>query len=73
MTTFLPLPGLDDRRWAELVEEGRARWRAGASAPDLAALAGRSRVREAEALVDPDGLGAFTVAEWVVGPDQSPG
>ena len=25
----------------------------------------RSRVREAEALLDPDGLGAFTVLEWV--------
>jgi hypothetical protein len=25
----------------------------------------RSRVSEAEALLDPDGLGAFTVLEWV--------
>ena len=27
---------------------------------------GRSRVREAEALTDPAGLGGFTVAEWVI-------
>jgi SAM-dependent MidA family methyltransferase len=65
---FLRAHGLD-----ELVEEGRARWRAGASAPDLAALAGRSRVSEAEALVDPGGLGAFTVAEWEVGQGPPPG
>jgi hypothetical protein len=32
---------------------------------DLAALRARSRVREAEALLDPDGLGAFRVVEWV--------
>ena len=31
---------------------------------DLAALRARSRVREAEALTDPVGLGAFTVLEW---------
>jgi SAM-dependent MidA family methyltransferase len=58
---FLRHHGLD-----ELVEEGRRRWRAGAAAPDLAALAGRSRIREAEALTDPAGLGAFTVAQWLV-------
>jgi SAM-dependent MidA family methyltransferase len=58
---FLRAHGLE-----ELVEEGRRRWAAGAAAPDLAALAGRSRVREAEALTDPAGLGGFTVAEWVV-------
>lgn len=50
----------------ELVEEGRALWEAKAHAPDLAAMKGRSRVREAEALLDPNGLGAFTVLEWVV-------
>ncbi len=58
---FLRGHGLD-----ELVEEGRRRWQAGAAAPDLAALAGRSRVREAEALTDPGGLGGFTVAQWLV-------
>ena len=30
----------------------------------------RSRVREAEALLDPGGLGAFTVAEWIA-PDPA--
>ncbi|MGI9607533.1 MAG: SAM-dependent methyltransferase [Acidimicrobiales bacterium] len=53
--------GLDD-----LVDAGRAAWEAGADMGDLAALKGRSRVREAEALTDPDGLGGFTVAEWVI-------
>ena len=58
---FLVHHGLD-----ELVEEGRRRWQAGAAAPDLAALAGRSRIQEAEALSDPNGLGGFTVAQWVL-------
>ena len=49
-----------------LVEEGRALWRARAHAPDLAALRARSRVREAEALTEADGLGGFVVLEWVV-------
>jgi SAM-dependent MidA family methyltransferase len=44
-----------------LVEEGRARWEAGARDPDLDALAGRSRATEAAALTDPDGLGAHRV------------
>jgi SAM-dependent MidA family methyltransferase len=57
------------RRWGidELVAEGREAWARAAAAPDLAAIAMRSRAREAEALLDPAGLGAFTVAEWVVG------
>lgn len=50
-----------------LVEQGRAIWRERAAIGDLAAFAGRSRVREAEALTDPAGLGAFVVAEWLVG------
>ncbi len=44
-----------------LVEEGTARWNVGAAAPDLAAIAGRSRAVEAGALTDPAGLGAHTV------------
>jgi SAM-dependent MidA family methyltransferase len=48
--------GIDD-----LVDEGRAAWDAGAARGDLAALAGRSRVHEAAALTDPDGLGAHRV------------
>jgi hypothetical protein len=51
---------------AELVDEGRRAWEAGAARADLVALEGRSRIREAEALTDPSGLGAFTVAEWLV-------
>jgi len=51
----------------ELVEEGRRRWAAAAHAPDLAAIRARSRVREAEALTEPEGLGGFTVLEWEVG------
>jgi SAM-dependent MidA family methyltransferase len=56
------------RRWGidELVAEGRQAWERAAAAPDLPALAMRSRVSEAEALLDPSGLGGFTVAEWVV-------
>ena len=50
-----------------LVDEGRRRWEDGAATGDLAALLGRSRVREAEALTDPGGLGAFAVLEWRVG------
>ena len=54
----------------ELVEEGRRTWAERAHAPDVAALRARSRVREAEALLDPDGLGAFVAMEWDVGLDQ---
>ena len=63
------------RRWGidELAAEGRAAWTRAAASPDLAAVTMRSRVREAEALLDPVGLGAFTVAEWIVGiPDSWP-
>lgn len=49
----------------ELVAEGRARWAADGLSGGLAAIAGRSRVHEAEALLDPRGLGAFRVLEWV--------
>ncbi len=58
---WLQLWGIDD-----LVDEGRRWWEEKASAPDLRAMTGRSRLREAEALCDPAGLGAFTVLEWVV-------
>lgn len=51
----------------EAVDEGRRWWEEKASAPDLRAMTGRSRVREAEALLDPAGLGGFTVLEWVTG------
>jgi len=45
----------------ELVAEGRRAWTAAAAAPDLAAVAGRSRAAEAAALCDPGGLGAHRV------------
>ncbi|HKN38331.1 MAG TPA: class I SAM-dependent methyltransferase [Acidimicrobiia bacterium] len=44
----------------ELVEEARAAWH-GREATDLAAIAARSRVHEADALLDPAGLGAHRV------------
>jgi hypothetical protein len=58
---FLAEHGLD-----ELVDEGRRIWAERSALGDLAAHRARSRIREAEALVDPTGLGSFTVAEWVV-------
>lgn len=48
-----------------LVEEGRVHWAEHASAPDLTAMRMRSRVREAEALLEPTGLGAFLCLEWI--------
>ena len=62
-TQFLQLHGI-----GELVDEGRAAWAAAASRPDLAAMAMRSRVAEAAALLDPAGLGGFTVLEWTIAP-----
>lgn len=56
---FLGAHGID-----ELVVEGRRIWDERAGIGDLAAIKARSRVREAEALTDPDGLGAFTAVEW---------
>ena len=49
---------------SELVDEGRAYWEANAARPDVAAMRMRSRASEAAALLDPDGLGGFTVLEW---------
>ena len=49
-----------------------ADWQASAARPDLRAMAMRSRISEAEALLDPTGLGAFSVVEWSVG-ESPPG
>jgi SAM-dependent MidA family methyltransferase len=57
---FLAFHGLDD-----LVAEGRRIWTERAPVADLAAVRARSRVREGEALTDPNGLGRFSVVEWV--------
>ena len=53
------------RRWGieELVSEGTQYWDKHKSAPDVAAMKMRSRVNEAQALTDRDGLGAFSVLE----------
>ncbi len=54
------------QRWgmAELVEEGIAVWNEQAARPNVHALRMRSRVREAESLSDPSGVGAFLAMEW---------
>ncbi|MFN0030124.1 MAG: SAM-dependent methyltransferase [Acidimicrobiales bacterium] len=54
------------QRWGleALVSEGRQQWQTRAGIGDLAALMGRSRIREAEALTQPGGLGDFVVCEW---------
>ena len=75
----LPAPQVNDaqgnflRRWGidELVEEGRQAWTAAAARPDVAALTMRSRAREAEALLDPHGLGGFSALSWVVPADAT--
>ena len=53
----------------DLVEEGRRAWEERAHVGDLAAVAARSRIREADALLDEDGLGAFLALQWLVGVD----
>jgi SAM-dependent MidA family methyltransferase len=49
----------------ELVAEGRAYWNEHSARPDLMAMEMRSRINEAAALTDADGLGSFLVMEWV--------
>jgi len=49
-----------------LVEEGKRVWRDNAPHPDLATMKMRSRVSEAEALLDHSGLGGFNTLEWKV-------
>ena len=57
--SWLRSHGLDD-----LVADGRRVWSERAHLGDLEAMKARSRVREAEALTDPTGLGSFRVLEW---------
>ena len=59
---FLRSHGID-----ELVAEGRATWAERAGIADLEAFRARSRQAEAEALLDPEGMGAFNVLAWTVG------
>lgn len=56
---FLQLWGIE-----ELVAEGARIWRENAAAPTVAAMRMRSRISESEALLDPAGLGGFSVLEW---------
>ena len=58
---FLRAHGID-----ELVAEGKRQWQESAHVGDLSALRARSRIREAEALLDLSGLGAFRVLEWLI-------
>jgi SAM-dependent MidA family methyltransferase len=59
---WLQLHGID-----ELVEAGRVQWEAEAARPSRESLIARSRIREAESLLDLGGLGAFSVLEWHLG------
>ncbi len=59
---FLRTHGID-----ELVAEGQAAWAERAGIGDLDALRARSRTSEAEALLDPVGMGDFNVLVWSVG------
>lgn len=60
---FLRAHGID-----HLVAEGAARWRELGIGGGVEAIAARSRVHEADALLDPAGLGGFRVVEWVAAP-----
>ncbi|CAB4808847.1 unannotated protein [freshwater metagenome] len=51
---------------ADLVDEGRRVWSEKALAPDVEALRARSRIGEAESLLESGGLGDFVVLEWTV-------
>ena len=51
----------------ELARAARSGWQAGAATGDLAAVRHKSRLGEAAALLDPSGLGAFRVLEWITG------
>jgi SAM-dependent MidA family methyltransferase len=56
---FLQLWGI-----ADLVAEGKRVWEEQAARPGLEAMKMRSRISESEALLAPEGLGGFLVAEW---------
>ncbi len=58
---FLRAHGID-----ELVAKGKRQWQESAHIGDLAALRARSRISEAEALLDPFGMGAFRAMEWLI-------
>ena len=55
---------LENQGINHLVDEGRKIWKESSSVGDLRAVKARSRIVEAEALLDPKGLGGFFVFEW---------
>ncbi len=69
----LPVPSADVAQadWLRahgidaLVASGKARWHERAAVGDLEAVRARSRIGEAEALLDEGGLGGFRVLEWL--------
>jgi SAM-dependent MidA family methyltransferase len=58
---FLRAWGIDG-----LVDEGRRVWHERAHLGDLEAVRARSRINEADALLDASGMGSFRVLEWSV-------
>ncbi|MDG2218500.1 MAG: SAM-dependent methyltransferase [Acidimicrobiales bacterium] len=59
---FLRRHGIED-----LVEEGKQVWAGSGHIADLAAVKARSRIREAESLLDPAGMGGFLALYWRAG------
>ncbi len=60
---------LDAHGLADLMADARDAWHARAAVGDLGALRARSRVQEARALTDPNGLGRYRALEWDI-PDS---
>jgi SAM-dependent MidA family methyltransferase len=78
-TDQLPTPNLQQTQAEWLASNGmpgrvdaaRQVWTERAHIGDLAAIVARSAIGEAEALSDPNGLGAFLVLEWHAEPDTN--
>lgn len=58
---FLTSNGIKD-----LIEEGKEIWKKESATGGLEAIRARSRIVEAEALLDPNGLGSFSTLEWLI-------
>ena len=56
---------LEEHGIGDLVADAGRTWHERAAIGDLPALAARSRMGEADALLDPSGLGAFVVIQWI--------
>ena len=48
------------------IEEGKEIWKKESATGGLEAIRARSRIVEAEALLDPNGLGSFSTLEWLI-------